>query len=472
MSKSNTTPEQPKPLSASSLASSLNDKSEIKKFISRLSQSQLEELSHDWNFLARSDQKPPEFLPGTTTKWNYWLFLAGRGAGKTRSGAEWIREQVKSGAKRLAFIAPTAGDIRDVMVEGSSGILSCSWDKDRDIHGASMGVPEYEPSKRHQLTWKNGAIAHGYSAEEPDRLRGPQHEAIWCDELAAWQYAQETWDMAMFGLRLGDHPQAMISTTPRPIPLVRELIRSPLSVITKSSTFANRANLAASFIHSIITKYEGTRLGRQELLGELIEELEGALWKRLDIEQALLPVHSKHHDFKRVVVAVDPAITENPTSNLTGIVAAALGSDDHGYVLSDRSGRYSPQAWATTAIAMYHEYKADAIVAEGNQGGDMVRHTIQTVMPNAPVRIVHASRSKQARAEPVSALYEQRRVHHVTSFPELEDQMCTWEPLSGDPSPDRLDALVWALTDWMLSHHLTDFAIPFVWGVPRNVPGN
>lgn len=416
------------------------------------------------------DQKPPEHLPNSNQPWQFWLFLAGRGAGKTRSGAEWVREQIKIGRKFGGLIAPTAADIRKVMVEGSSGLLSVSWEKDEDIFGNPMGIPDYEPSKSHRLTWKNGATCHCYSAEEPDRLRGPQHEFLWADELAAWKYAQEAWDMAMFGLRLGENPQCMVSTTPRPIPIIRELMRSPYSVMTRSSTYANRVNLAASFMNIIISKYEGTRLGRQELMAELLEEVEGALWTREIIEHCLVK-ERKPPDLKRIVVSIDPAITENPTSNLTGIIGAGLGVDDHGYVLADRSGRYSPAGWAKAALALFDELNADMIVAEGNQGGDMVRHTIQTERKNAPVTIVHASRSKQARAEPVAALYEQKRVHHVNPFPELEDQMCTWEPLSGDPSPDRLDAMVWAFTNLMLGHIIIPFVSPIAMGTPRAIPG-
>lgn len=380
-------------------------------------------LFHSWSFLARAEQRPPKFLPDGVTLWQYWLYLAGRGSGKTRSGAEWIREQVMNGEKHLALIAPTNRDIRTVMIEGSSGLLSVSWKEDVDIFGKHMGKPEYEPSKGHQLTWANGATAHGFSAEEPDRLRGPQHGRVWCDELAAWQYAQETWDMMLFGLRLGEHPQVMISTTPRPIPIIRALLRDPNTVFTKSSTYANRANLAKSFLDKTISKYKGTRLGRQELYAEILEEMEGALWSRATIEKALLK-HGELPHFTRIVVSIDPAITANPTSNLTGIIVAALGADMHGYILEDSTGKYSPDEWGKEAVRLYDYYQASRIVAEGNQGGDMVRHTINTVRKNLPISIVHATRSKQARAEPVAALYEQGRVHHVHSFPELEDQMC------------------------------------------------
>lgn len=406
--------------------------------------------------------------------------MAGRGAGKTRSGAEWIRDKVKEGSRHLGLIAPTAADIRKVMVEGESGVLACAWDKDEDNFGHYMGRPEYEPSKSHRLTWANGAVAHCFSAEEPDRLRGPQHDTIWADELAAWKDMKNidvvnAWDMALFGLRLGDNPQAMVTTTPRPIPIIRELLRSPFCVVTHSTTYANRANLAKAFLNVIISKYKGTRLGQQELEALILDELEGALWTRQMMDDALLRDRNPP-DMLRVVVSVDPATTDKASSNLTGLIGAGLGVDRHGYVLDDRSGRYSPDKWGRLAIEMYDTLQADCIVAEGNQGGDMVRHTIQTAATAmehgpVPIHIVHASRSKQARAEPVSALYEQKRVHHVKPFPELEDQCCTWEPLSGDPSPDRLDGLVWAMTDLILGSSIVPFIVPIVTGQTRVIPG-
>jgi phage terminase large subunit-like protein len=432
------------------------------KILPLLTPQQAESLLYDWEFCARPDQLAP------LGDWQSWLFLAGRGAGKTRAGAEWVRGKVKTGCRRIGLIAPTQADIRDVMIEGTSGVLAVSWEHDRDQRGTPMGVPTYEPSKRHRLTWGNGAIALGYSAEEPDRLRGPQHDALWADEVAAWQDPNGAWDMAMFGLRIGSNPQAMVSTTPRPIPIIRELLRSPTCVATRATTWANRGNLAATFISKIVSKYEGTRLGRQELLGELIEEAEGAYWTRAMIDAALI---AKAPDLLRVVVALDPAVTANEMSSLTGIVVAGLGADGRGYVLKDLSGRYSPDAWARTAVDAFDDQRADRIIAEGNQGGDLVRHTITTVRPNLPIRIVHASRSKQARAEPVAALYEQKKVSHVGAFPELEDQLCTWEPLSGMPSPDRLDALVWALTALMLEQQSPPIVMPFSSSQARNIPG-
>jgi phage terminase large subunit-like protein len=398
------------------------------------------------------------------------LYLAGRGAGKTRSGAEWVRHKIKMGARHGGLISPTTQDIRKVLIEGPAGILACAQDDDVDIFGHVIGIPEYAPSIGHRLTWANGATAHCFSAEEPDRLRGPQHDFVWADELAAWHYVQDTWDMVIFGLRLGVNPQVMISTTPRPIPLLRELMRSQQTILTKSSTLANRANLSEIAVQRMIARYAGTRIGRQELNAEFLEEMEGALWNRETIEKCSLGSRELPH-LKRIVIAIDPAITENPTSNLTGIVAAGLGSDNYGYVLRDISNRYSPAEWAHKAVALYDELGADRIVAEGNQGGDMVRHTIETVRKNVSISIVHASRSKQARAEPVAALYEQNRVFHVQPFTELEDQMCTWEPLSGDPSPDRLDAMVWALTNLMLGAQIITFVPPIVTGTPRAIPG-
>jgi phage terminase large subunit-like protein len=409
--------------------------------IRKLTEQQADQLLHDWSFIGRPDQIAP------AGDWRTWLYLAGRGAGKTRSGAEWVRQKVKDGNKRIGLIAPTAADARDVMVEGTSGILACAWARDEDVSGNHMGRPIYEPSKR-RLTWANGAQAALFSAEEPERLRGPQVYALWCDELAAWPNAQEVWDMAMFGLRLGNNPQAVVTTTPRAIPLIRKLIKSDTTMVTRASTYANRANLADQFFTAIITKYEGTRLGRQELDGELIEEVDGALWSIAMLEQARVEAAP---ELRRVVVAIDPAVSSKAESNLTGIIVAGLGVDGRGYVLADLSGRYSPDGWARKAIGAFDTYKADRIVAEGNQGGEMVRHTIQSARPNMPVRIVHASRGKMARAEPIAALYEQGKVRHVGRFGDLEDQLATWEPLGNLPSPDRLDAMVWALTSLMIS---------------------
>lgn len=379
--------------------------------------------------------------------WQVWLYLAGRGAGKTRSGSEWVREQVKGGAGRIGLIAPTAADARDVMIEGDSGILSVSWEGDRDHRGVLIGRPVYEPSKR-RLTWQNGAVATAFSADEPDRLRGPQHHCIWADELAAWQYAQEAWDMAMFGLRLGDDPRAMVTTTPRPIPLVRSLIASSTSVVTRGSTYSNRANLAASFLDKIVTRFEGTRLGRQELEGEILDDVPGALWTRAMLDQAHKDVSVP--DMQRVVVAIDPSGTggADDDGDSVGIIVVGKGVDGRGYVLADQTCKLSPDGWGRRAVAAFHAFRADRIVAERNFGGAMVEHVIRTIERGVPYQEVTASRGKVIRAEPIAALYEQGRVKHVGELNELEDQMTAMcgDGYLGEGSPDRVDALVWGMT--------------------------
>lgn len=408
------------------------------KFFNSLKETELDALWHSWAFLSRPEQRLPD------GDWSFWLYLAGRGAGKTRTGGETMREWIKRGKMRGGMIAPTAADARDVMVEGNSGILSVCWENDETYDGVKIGKPLYEPSKR-RLTWQNGAIASLYSADEPERLRGPQHDCMWADELCAWR-DPTTWDLAMFGLRLGVNPQAFISTTPKPTKVIKELLKNDSTVITRGTTYSNRANLADSFFKQIIKKYEGTRLGQQELMGVLLEESEDALWSREILDKTRLLKIPDGVWFKRLVVAVDPATTSKDTSAETGIIVIGLGNDDHVYVLHDASGRYTPEAWGRKAVQLWRVFHCDSIVAEVNQGGDMVKHTFKTVDPNIPVHMVRASRGKQARAEPVSALWEQGRAHIVGNMSELEDQMCEWEPLTGAESPDRIDATVWGVT--------------------------
>jgi len=391
-------------------------------------------LEYDWRFWARKNQ----IAPGGD--WSWWLLLAGRGFGKTRTGAEWVRE-AKDTCGRMALVAPTAGDARDVMVEGESGILAISppWDR-----------PIYEPSKR-RLTWNNGAQVITYSADEPDRLRGPQHDGCWADEVAAWRYA-EAWDMLLFGLRLGTNPRGVATTTPKPVKLVRELLRDPRCVVTRGSTLDNSANLAASFLSTILAKYDGTRLGRQEINAEMLEDVPGALWQRQHIDAAR--VKRVPCDLRRVVVAIDPATTSGEESDETGIIVAGVGTDGQGYVLEDLTCRETPQGWARIAVDAYTRHKADRIVAETNQGGEMVEGTLRTVASLVPFTGVHAKRGKVLRAEPVSALYEQGRVAHLGSMAALEDQMCSFTPdfdkAAAGYSPDRVDALVYALTELMV----------------------
>jgi len=388
-----------------------------------------------WELWARDDQLAP---PGA---WRVWLLMSGRGAGKTRTGAEWVRAHVEAGTyRRVALVGRTFPDVRDVMVRGESGLLSTC---------PPWFYPDYQPS-RHRLVWPNGAIATLYSVEEPDMLRGPQHDAAWADELGSWS-RPEAYAMLEFGLRLGVDPRCVVTTTPRPTRLLRKLIAKPTTVVTKATTYANRANLAPAFLEEIIAAYENTRLGRQEIHGELLEDVPGALWSHARIDE--LRVAQAPHDLVRVVVAVDPAVSSGEDSDETGICVVALGADEHGYVLADRSGRYGPHRWGKLVIDLYHEYHADRVVAEGNNGGDIVKALLCTIDRDVPVRMVHASRGKFVRAEPISSLYEQGRVHHVGSFPALEDQMASFTPdldRATQGSPDRVDALVWGLTEVML----------------------
>jgi predicted phage terminase large subunit-like protein len=396
-----------------------------------------------WRSKARPSQLPPADFTGDGPA-NGWLFLGGRGTGKTRSGSEWVRELVETGAARhIALVGPTFGDTRDIMIEGPSGILAVS---------SPWCRPEYEPSK-HRLTWPNGAVASHFSSEEADRLRGPQHDALWADELASWKDPQSTWDMAMFGLRVG-HPRWLVTTTPRPIKLLKALLaREGQDVcVTRGTTFENAANLAPSFLETIKTRYGGTRLGRQELNAELLEDVAGALWSRAMIDDAALKTPLP--DMARVVVAIDPSGTAGALDegDSIGIVVAGKGVDGKAYVLADRTCKLSPDGWGRRAVAAYQEFKADRIIAERNFGGAMVEHVIRTVDNSVSYREVTASRGKIARAEPVAALYEQGRVKHAHSFPELEDEMCamTSDGYAGDGSPDRADALVWALSELMV----------------------
>ena len=368
--------------------------------------------------------------------------LAGRGFGKTRTGAEWIREQIAAGKRRLALVAATAADVRDVIVEGESGILAISPPQFR---------PAYEPSKR-RLTWPNGAIATTFSADEPERLRGPQHDGAWCDELASWRYP-EAWDMLMFGLRLGADPRCVVTTTPKPVKLIRDLIKRDGQdvVVTRGSTYENRANLAPAFLQQIVRRYEGTRLGRQELNAELLDDAPGALWQRSRLDHGRRPIAPP---LKRIVVAIDPAVSTGEGSDETGMIVAGIAEDGDGYVLEDLSGRYQPIEWAAKAVDAYRFWRADRIIGEANNGGDMIEATLRAIDGNVAYRAVRASKGKFTRAEPVSALYEQNRVHHVGSFSELEDQMCAFtsdfDRVASKYSPDRVDALVWGVTDLMV----------------------
>jgi phage terminase large subunit-like protein len=382
-----------------------------------------------WLAQRRPSQVPPD------VDWDVWLLLAGRGFGKSRCGSEWVWWRARSRpGTRWAVVAPTFADCRDTCVEGESGILASAADDDIAAWNRSIG----------ELRLANGSLIRLFSAEEPDRLRGPQFHGAWADELAAWEKGTETWDMLQFCLRLGQHPQVVVTTTPKPTKLVRQLVAQDNVVVTRGSTYENRANLAPTTLTSLLRRYEGTRLGRQELMGEILDDVEGALWTRALIPDPIDPPHG--HELVRVVVGVDPPGGGRAEA---GIVAAGIRASDGQFViLEDRSGRMSPHEWAATACNLYHDWKADRVVAETNYGGTMVRSTIESVDPNVPVKVVTATRGKQQRAEPIVALYEQGRVEHVRGLDVLEDQMVEWVPGKGD-SPDRLDGMVWAVTELM-----------------------
>ncbi|MAH47737.1 ATP-binding protein [Candidatus Pacearchaeota archaeon] len=401
--------------------------SKRQRIISSLDPAELEALDTEWCFKARPEQVSP---PG---EWNCWLIQTGRGWGKTRTGAESVIDAVRSGvASRVHLVARAASDVRDVMVEGESGILSVSPPGFR---------PEYEPSKR-RLTWPNGAVATTFSSEQPDQLRGPQCDFAWCDELASWRYT-EAWDMLLFGLRLGIHPRVIVTTTPRPRRFLRDLAKLESTITTTGSTMENRDNLSPVFIKTIFDRYGDTHLGRQELEGELLDEIPGALFTRKLIEQSRV---KEHPPLERIVVAVDPATTGKETSDESGIVVVGRAGKDF-FVLADLSLRASPDAVCRRAIFAYQEFQADRIVFEANQGGDTWRTIINGINPQAATKNVHASRGKFARAEPVAARYEQGRVRHVGVFSDLEDQMCNYLPGDSKDSPDRMDALVWAVSE-------------------------
>ena len=390
-----------------------------------------------WRSRARPSQLPP---PGD---WLVWLITSGRGWGKTWCGSSWINEMAMTSMCRIALIGATASDTRDIMIEGDFGVLRTAPDHFR---------PTFEPSKR-RIEWPNGSIAHSFSAEESDRLRGPQFHYGWLDELASFQNDQDVWDMFQFGLRLGQHPRCICTTTPKPKKLLKELIDRPDVAVVTGSTYENADNLAPAFLQAIRTRYENSRLGRQEIYAQLLLDVQGALWTREMIERAnggswKLPV------MKRVVVAVDPSGTsgEEDTGDSIGVMVCGLGTDDFGYVLADRTCKLSPEGWGRVVVEAYREFKADKVVAERNFGGAMCEHVIRTVDRNVAYEEVTASRGKIVRAQPVASLYEQGRVRHAGAFPLLEDQLCamTSEGYVGSGSPDRVDSLVWGISKLMV----------------------
>ena len=393
-----------------------------------------------WNH-ARADQRPP-----TDDEWFLWLLMSGRGAGKTRTGAEFTQRMTEV-TGRIAIVAATGADVRDTCLEGESGILTIARPGFR---------PDYQPSKR-RLTWPNGCVGTTFSAEEPDRLRGPEHGFAWIDEPAHWPLVQEAWDNLLMGLRIGRRPRVIASSTPKPRQWVKDQVADPRTRVSKASTYANLDNLAPTFAERVIKRYEGTRLGRQELHGELLEDVEGALWNWDMIEPhrvAALP------EGGRIVVGVDPAGTAKRTSDETGIIVCARVGDDY-YVAGDRSGRFSPLGWARAVDAAYDDWSADAVVPEVTYGQDMVIHTLRSAdVSNKRIIPVHSRRGKAIRAEPVVGLYEQGRVHHVGVLPELEAELTEWQPYESTDSPNRLDAMVHAITLLSRRASRVDVAMP------------
>jgi phage terminase large subunit-like protein len=404
----------------------------------RLSPSGALALAWRWPLIARVEQRTPQ------ADWTTWLYLGGRGAGKTRSGAEWVHARVAAGfARRIALVAATAADARDVMVEGESGLLKTA---------RPWARPQFEPSKR-KLTWPSGATATLYSAEEPDALRGPEHDTAWCDELAKWNYAQGAWDNLQLGLRLGERPQQMVTTTPRAMALLKTILARSDTVVSRGTTYDNRENLPPAFFDEVIRRYEGTRFGRQEILAEILEDVPGALWTRAMLDAAFVPAEPPRA-MARVVVGIDPSGTRgHDERDAVGIVVAGKGMDGSAYILADWTCSLSPAGWANRAVDAFRRFGADRIIVEQNFGGAMVESTIRAADAYVPIKTVSASRGKIARAEPIAALYEQGRVKHAGSFPELEDQLISFtrDGYVGQRSPDRADAAIWALTELMLA---------------------
>ena len=424
-----------------------HSKREIDDILDCIGAENFERLITDWPLWARNDQLPHE-VASACSNWKTWVVLGGRGAGKTITGSQWIRYQAlgkkpiaSNPVTRIALVGPTLGEARAVMVEGVSGLLAVHADHERPVFLSSQN----------KLVWPSGSIGQIFSAEDPDSLRGPQFDIAWCDELAKWNNLQETWDMLQFGLRLGDNPRAVVTTTPRPVKLLKQLLGDEGTLITRASTHDNAGFLAPSFIGEIEKQYGGTRLGRQEISGEMIEDNPDALFQRDLIEKTRVKMTPP---LERIIVAVDPPATSNNKSNACGIICAGLGEDGRAYVLDDATVQQAkPMVWAKKAVALYHARGADRLVVEVNQGGEMVSTTIAEVDGGVAVKSVHASRGKHLRAEPVAALYEQHRVSHVGPFAELEDEMCVFEQRAakGRASPDRVDALVWALTELLLT---------------------
>lgn len=432
-------------MSASILEFAVRKHGTVDAFLAALTDEQRKLLPYEWGAWARPEQLAP------SGDWRTWFVMAGRGFGKTRTGAEWARMKAQAmPGSHGALVGATAADVRDVMVRA----LLSPWNG-----GLLVEVPSYEPSKR-LVTWKNGSTATCYSADEPERLRGPQHHWAWPDELGSWRY-EDAWDQLQFGLRLGTRAQACVTGTPRATELVKRILKLPSTIVTRGSTFDNANNLDATSVEEMRARYGGTRLGRQELLGELLEDVEGALWTHGLIDRARKDVPP---ELTRVVVAVDPSGSAKKTADEAGIVVVGIGNcaclgrqELHAFVLEDLTGRYNPRDMGEKAVNAYHRWQASKLVAEDNFGGKIVEDLVRLIDRTVAYKAVHASRGKIIRAEPVAALYEQGKVHHVGLHRELEDEMCGYAPLTSTQSPGRLDALVWGVTDTMLGEGVAGF---------------
>ena len=413
---------------------------EVRAVALSMSEDEARALWYDWGAWARPEQSMPE------GDWRTWLLLGGRGSGKTRPCAEAVREVARDPRAVIALVAPTAADVRQVMIEGESGILSVCPADER---------PTWQPSVR-KLQFPSGASAYTYSADACERLRGPQHSFAWIDEVAAFDDPKALWDLLLPGMRLGHNPRRIVSTTPKPLKFLHDLIGDPFTVTSRMKTWDNRANLPEAYISELQRIYGGTRLGAQELEGELLSELEGSLWKRSRIDELRV---SKPPELQRVVVAIDPSVSSGDSADECGIVACGLGTDGHGYVLADKSGKFPPDEWAHRAVSLFDHLEADRIVVEVNQGGDLITSVLRTIRRNIPIESVHATRGKTVRAEPVAALTEQGKLHHAGFFPQLEDEMAAWVVGALNKSPNRADAMIWGFHYLMLKPKLQGRAI-------------
>ena len=382
----------------------------------------------DWQKIARDNQKQPK------GKWRNWLILAGRGFGKTRTGSETVKEWVyKEGYKNIAIINATYDDVKSVNIQGESGLLN--------IHYGDGERPVFLPSKN-LLEFPNGAKCHVFGAENPEKLRGPQFDAVWIDEIAKFNYIDHIWDQIAFSLRLGTHPKCLITTTPKPIPLIKKLIKDQSTIVTRGSTYDNAKNLSDGFINTLKNVYDNTRLGAQEIHGEILETQTKGLW-----QNNLFQYCDKKKEYQRILIAVDPAGSNHEKSDETGIIVAGICTNDFYHVIEDKSGHYSPNEWAKVVCQLYEHYKVDRVIAETNKGGNLVENIIKNLNPSIPFKGIHASRSKITRAEPVVCLYEQKKVFHKKYFEKLEHQACDYQPGVSTYSPDRMDALVFALSE-------------------------